>query len=149
MSETTAETSSSTASTSSTTSTFVDTTPKKTKYRKLAVKIPTSNVNHTALYKYASELSGFNKSGFEANYQSEPSRYKNLESREHDEVISRAIKAMGLKLQFVTGGSKKKGPVRFVEIYGNYSTEDQMNELQKELQMIVKRFQRVPQVVPN
>ncbi|MEX0597715.1 MAG: hypothetical protein WD512_14580, partial [Candidatus Paceibacterota bacterium] len=85
----------------------------------------TDSINHTAIYKHACTLPGFNEEAFKRMFRTGPSRDKNLQSREHDEVISRAIKAMGLKLQFFTNESKKKGVTRFVKIYGNYSLEEE------------------------
>lgn len=116
-------------------------------FRKIGIKLDTPNVNHTALYKYASGLPGFKEGAFQAIYRTEPSRDKNVQSREHDEVISRAIKAMGLSLRFGLGGTKKTGPIRFVEIYGTYSDDAQKNEIETKLKKILKSFQRVPQPV--
>jgi hypothetical protein len=119
-------------------------TKKKTIRTKIGIRIKTTNINHTALYKHASELPGFKVGAFKAIYRSEPYRFKDTSSREHDEVISRAIKAMGLSLQFFVGGSKKT-PIRYVEVYGSYTNEDEQNQLTNQLKTIVKKFQRIPE----
>lgn len=125
------------------------TLPAKVKrvFRKIGIKMPTSNVNHTALYKSASELPGFKEEAFKVMYRTAPARGKDLQSREHDEVISRAIKAMGLSLQFTFGATKKTASTRYVEIYGTYSDSEQKTEIEEKLKKIVKSFQRVPQSV--
>lgn len=122
---------------------------KKTVRVNLGITIPTMNVNHTALYKHAEKLPGFKASGFRAMFYTPPARGgKNLQSREHDEVISRAIKAMGLKLQFETRLIKKI-EYRFVNIYGTFvdSNEEEETALRQQLAEIVRKFQRTPQAV--
>jgi hypothetical protein len=117
---------------------------KKTIRLKIGIRIKTTNVNHTALYKHASNLPGFKVEAFKTTYRSEPSRFKDVSSREHDEVISRAVKAMGLSLQFFVGGSKRN-PFRYVEIFGSYTNEDEKIQLTNQLKTIVKKFQRIPE----
>lgn len=119
-------------------------TAEKIFFRKLSILMPTRNVNHTEIYKQGSALSGFKEEGFKTMFRTEPSRDKNLESREHDEVISRAVKAMGLSCQFQQAGSKRL-PFRVVRIFATYFNEDQKKEIETKLNRIIKSCQRKPQ----
>lgn len=122
--------------------------PRPPKWTYLKICIPTTNVNHTALYKHAEKLGGssFRTESFRRQFYSKPSPYgkKDTTSREHDEVIVRALEVMGLKKQFVS----LRG-TRYVIIYDNYKTADQdsIDALREELNDFVKHFQRKPQKV--
>ncbi|KKK49836.1 hypothetical protein LCGC14_3131030, partial [marine sediment metagenome] len=63
------------------------------KFSFIKITIPTINVNHTALYNDALTFSDFQSSSFQAMYKTDSNIYKkyNRDSREHDEVISRAV----------------------------------------------------------
>lgn len=111
------------------------------KFTYIGFSIPTSNVNHTGLYKYAQELPGFKSSTFEAMYKTAPSRFKSVSSREHDEVISRSLEVMGLNKQWIVDKDE-----RYVNVYGKIRTGDVEAEEQLvgKLHIFIKKFQRKP-----
>lgn len=115
------------------------------KFSYVGITIPTSNINHTALYKHGETLEDFKSSTFETIYKTPPAnahRVKNLESREHDEVISRVIKAMGLSLQFV----EFRGS-RYVNIWAKFrtTTPEEREKIVETLNTIIRKFRRKPE----
>jgi hypothetical protein len=114
------------------------------KFSYIGFSIRTDNVNHTGLYKHAQTLPGFKESGFKTMYRTEPGRFKSVTSREHDEVISRSVDVMQLKLQFVTHTD-----TRYVNVYGKVRTgdEDVEKELVDKLNEFIRKFQRKPESI--
>lgn len=106
----------------------------------------TRNVNHTGLYTYVQShpvyKNAFKEREFELMYKTTSSRYKNVTSREHDEVISRAIKAMGLQLQFVIYQGN-----RYVNIFGKVRNEEELAQITEKLNICITRFQRKPEPI--
>ncbi len=114
------------------------------KFSFIKITIPTINVNHTALYNDALTFSDFQSSSFQAMYKTDSNIYKkyNRDSREHDEVISRAVKVMGLKVCYKT----KKNTTRYAVIYAQCRTEDtgSRDNIIKKLREFVRKYQRIP-----
>ena len=105
----------------------------------------TNNVNHTALYSAVNKTDEFKSESFKRLYWSIPSPYgrKDLSSREHDEVIARAVPVLGFTAsfrEFVT----KKSTRRFVVISKRVDTNeaDVMAKASIGLQTFYKQFRR-------
>jgi hypothetical protein len=110
------------------------------KFQYIGITIPTANINHTAPYKHGETLDNFKSGAFKSQYKTDSRRGKDVESREHDGVISRVIKAMGLMIQFV----EVRGS-RYANIYAKFRTTDGSEVPCEQLLTIVKKFRRKPE----
>ena len=117
------------------------------KFSFIKITIPTTNVNHTALYKDASLSENFRGGAFAAMYKTDSDQYKKYErdSREHDEVICRAVEVMDLKVRFQERRTRKS-TTRYAVIYAECRTEDTETRetIRRQLQEFARKYQRVP-----
>ena len=104
------------------------------------IVMETTNVNHTALYTAADKTGELATDSFKRLYSSPGGRYKDLKSREHDEVISRAVPVLGFRVSFreVSNCRLRR---RFVVIYKRINSES-MTQTETELQNFFKHFRR-------
>ena len=99
--------------------------------------IPTSSLNHTALFVPSDT--------FKRQYYTLPQKFgKDKESREHDEVLSRGIKHMGLHICFAVVHQGKKNEQRVAIIYGKIRKESDRSSIVNSLQTILKKYLRYP-----
>lgn len=115
------------------------------KYSYAYIIIETNNVNHTALYTAGEKTGKMATDSFRRLYLSPGGQGKDLKSREHDEVISRAVPTLDLNVTF-REFSTKRTIRRFAVIYKrtNIMDPDLVVGSIKELQDFFKHFRRHP-----
>jgi hypothetical protein len=116
----------------------------------IRIVIPTVEVNHTALYKACEKLpddirAQAKLNNFAAMYHTIGYQGKDKSSREHDEVISRCTKALGLATLYIDH-STKKSSTRYVVVYQKYRNEEEQIIAAKQVADYLKHFTRRPEV---
>jgi hypothetical protein len=114
------------------------------------IKMRTDNVNHTALYKGAENTGLLKETAFKALFYHKPSSRgsKDLTSREHDEVISNCVPALGFKCSFVEVRTKKES-TRYAIIYDRVdNTEDAIKASTRKLNDFALHYRRTKEDYP-
>jgi hypothetical protein len=122
----------------------------KNKYGKIFIEVQPGDLNHTALMR-AAEKTGNLKGNFEKIYYTPPCREKTANrntkglSREFDQVVDIACKALGFSTSFHEIGKSK---TRYVHVCKNVKMGDEniKNSAIKELQDFIKHYRRFENV---